>query len=159
MAIFLGDVIILVTWFVRSSFYTRLYDVTSEEDNKAVHTTSTILKTNLVRCECHNQNIYIITLYVYKGILLIFGTFIFWQIRNSTLPIISNSKDIGMAICNVFMVSIIAVVCSSILYETEEYDSLYVIVAVCIIITVTVALILVFAFKVRVLSSFCFRKL
>ncbi|XP_066929938.1 gamma-aminobutyric acid type B receptor subunit 2-like [Clytia hemisphaerica] len=149
VVIFIGDAIILVTWFVRSSFYTRLYDVTSEENNKAIHTTSTILKTHLVRCECDNQNIYVITLYVYKGVLLLMGTFIFWQIRNSTLPILSHSKDIGMAICNVFLVSTVAVVCSSILVETEEYDSVYIIVAICIVITVTMTLILVFALKIN----------
>ena len=45
-----------------------------------------------------------------KGILLIFGVFLAWETRNVHYPALNDSKNIGLAVYNVFMFSCLALV-------------------------------------------------
>jgi len=46
----------------------------------------------------------------FKGILLIFGVFLAWETRNVHYPALNDSKNIGLAVYNVFMFSCLALV-------------------------------------------------
>ena len=45
-----------------------------------------------------------------KGILLLFGVFLAWETRNVHYPALNDSKNIGLAVYNVFMFSCLALV-------------------------------------------------
>ena len=45
-----------------------------------------------------------------KGILLIFGVFLAWETRNVHYTALNDSKNIGLAVYNVFMFSCLALV-------------------------------------------------
>ena len=45
-----------------------------------------------------------------KGILLMFGVFLAWETRNVHYPALNDSKNIGLAVYNVFMFSCLALV-------------------------------------------------
>lgn len=150
--ILLGDVIILTTWFVRSKFTTTIQDVSSQP--LPIYQSLTVTKTHLIRCECQDRIIYTIAMYCYKGLLMVIGSFLFWETRNyskkssSSSDSLAGSKDLGMAICNMLVVSTVAAICTYILRDAGEYDSVYTILSLCIVISVTASLILVFSIKV-----------
>ena len=148
--ILLGDVIILTIWLVRSKFTTTIQDVSSQP--LPIYQSLTITKTQLIRCECQDRIIYTIAIYSYKGLLMLIGSFLFWETRNysktSSSDNLTGSKDLGMAICNMLVVSTVAAICTYILHDAGDYDSVYIILSICIVISVTASLILVFSTKV-----------
>ena len=146
--ILLGDVIILTTWFSRSDFTTAVQDVSSKP--VPIYQSLTVTKTHLIRCECQDRIIYTLSLYCYKGLLMIIGVFLFWEthISGKSSDNLAGSKDLGMAVCNMLVVSTVAAICTYILHDAGEYDSVYIILSLCIFISITASLILVFSIKV-----------
>ena len=143
--ILIADVIILVTWFYHSPFHEEIIDVSEQPDSYFV---DVIEEKRLMRCRCNNQASYLIGVYCFKGVLLFFGMFLFWQVRNATDESLVTAKDVGMAICNMSVCGVVGVACTSVLQEASEYDTLYIIVGVCTIVSVSVSLLLVFSAKV-----------
>lgn len=83
----------------------------------------------------------------FKGILLIFGVFLAWETRNVTYPSLNDSKNIGLAVYNVFMFSCLAIVTEFVV----TYPPLQILVVRCIVFVGTTSTIsLLFVPKVRV---------
>jgi len=154
-AILIADIIFLFTWFTLSPFYEKITDISEKPESYFV---DVIEEKRLMRCECDHQDSFLIGMYCFKGVLLFFGMFLFWQVRNSTSQSLAKAKDVGMAICNTSVCGIVAVACTAVLQEANEYDSLYIIVGVCTIVSVSVSLLLVFSIKVSIIIFFkCIR--
>ena len=51
-----------------------------------------------------------------KGIMLIFGVFLAWETRNVHYPSLNDSKNIGLAVYNVFMFSCLAIVAEFVVF-------------------------------------------
>ncbi|XP_011672354.1 gamma-aminobutyric acid type B receptor subunit 2 [Strongylocentrotus purpuratus] len=60
---------------------------------------------------CHSkyQTYWLVVMYVYKGILLFFGTFLAWETRKVKIPALNDSKLIGISVYNVFILCAIGV--------------------------------------------------
>ncbi|XP_077992097.1 gamma-aminobutyric acid type B receptor subunit 2-like [Glandiceps talaboti] len=58
-------------------------------------------------CSCDNLTYWMGALYCYKGLLLIFGTFLAWETRKVTIAALNDSKYIGMSVYNVIILCLI----------------------------------------------------
>lgn len=85
-------------------------------------------------------------LYIYKGLLLIFGVYMAWETRNVKIPALNDSRYIGMNVYNVVMMSVLAVTLSNIL--SHQPTLAYVLESTFMLISTTITLCLLFVPKV-----------
>nr|XP_006811622.1 PREDICTED: gamma-aminobutyric acid type B receptor subunit 2-like [Saccoglossus kowalevskii] len=97
-------------------------------------------------CSTINSRNFIIVSYTYKGLLLIFGTFLTWQIRSVTIPGLNDSKYVGLSLYSVVIISVIGVPISLVL--EENVNALSIIISAFILFCTTMTLLLVFVPKV-----------
>ncbi|XP_031551226.1 gamma-aminobutyric acid type B receptor subunit 2-like [Actinia tenebrosa] len=102
----------------------------------------------LYQCTCQYKTYFLATMYVYKGILLLFGLFLAWETRNVTIAALNDSKYIGMSVYNVVTLSCIGAIVTTALDNTIHYEAPYAISSLCLIICTTATLLLVFVPKV-----------
>lgn len=62
------------------------------------------------QCTSRHQTAWVMSICGLKGILLLFGVFLAWETRNVHYPALNDSKNIGLAVYNVFMFSCLALV-------------------------------------------------
>ena len=142
------DVIIIVIWAIVSPY---------KGEEREVHSSNIFLKEVFVGCSCKHETKFMITLYCYKGLLLIFGLFLTWQTRYAKFKIRNESKDIAMAIYNVVATSVIGVICVTILARTTKHNAMYAVLAASIWLCNTTTLFLTFVPKVSLsLTDFFF---
>ena len=99
-------------------------------------------------CECTHRTKLLGALYGYKGILLLFGVFLAWETRNVTIPVLNDSKYIGISVYNVVILSAVGATVSMVLKRTAYYELLHVLVTVVVLLSTTVTLTMVFLPKV-----------
>ena len=141
----IGDIVILSIWTKTSPFTETISNVTTE----MTYFADVIDIKQVIKCTCEKETHFTIGIYCYKGLLLIFGIFLAWQTRHAKIKFKNDSKEIAMAIYNIVAVSVIGVICVTILSGTSKNQALFSIIAVCIIISTTTTLLLVFLKKVR----------
>ena len=88
-------------------------------------------------------------IYVYKGILLLYGLFLSYETRNVVYAHLNDSRVIGICVYNVVVLSTIGAFLALIL-TTEQYEQLYAALSVCIIIPATATTSLIFIPKVKI---------
>ncbi|XP_066913116.1 gamma-aminobutyric acid type B receptor subunit 2-like [Clytia hemisphaerica] len=138
----LVDVIVISSWAKASPF---TY-IVSNPTNRSL-TFGTAIE-EIVKCDGQYQAQFTIGLFCYKGVLLVFGVFLAWQTANRLHKKSSRSKSDSMAIFNTALVSIVGVVCVSLLEDTAHRHALYVILAICVILCTGSIAAVVFAPKI-----------
>ncbi|PIK47639.1 putative gamma-aminobutyric acid type B receptor subunit 2 [Apostichopus japonicus] len=106
-----------------------------------------IIQVNQNRCEGQHDQYFTGFIMVYKGLLLIFGTFITWQTRNVNIPALNDSRFIGLCIYNVVIFSALGLPLSILLADNSDYT--YGIIGGLIIFCTTLTLCLLFLPKFR----------
>ncbi|KAK2140805.1 hypothetical protein LSH36_1241g00020 [Paralvinella palmiformis] len=109
---------------------------------------------------CHSDHvtIWMSVIYVYKGLLLIFGCFLAWETRQVSIPALNDSKYIGMSVYNVVIICVTAVPISFIM--NDKPDQAYLVISLLIMFCTTITLCLVFVPKKKqkvqeLLSELC----
>ncbi|XP_057297978.1 gamma-aminobutyric acid type B receptor subunit 2-like isoform X2 [Hydractinia symbiolongicarpus] len=147
------DSVILTIWMLTSP-----YELKIETVNFQVHAdVDQIDETVIYRCSCELQLQFGVALFLYKGILLIFGLFLAWETRNIKVTAINDSKNIGLAVYNVGVLASIGSICSLALYQTTFYTELYVVFALCILFCTTLTVMLVFLPKISLIKNGSFK--
>ncbi|XP_071950646.1 gamma-aminobutyric acid type B receptor subunit 2-like [Antedon mediterranea] len=137
------DLGILLTWQLTDPLEITIKSLRNKtEEGKPV----TIINIEQHLCQSTYQQYFTGALYIYKGLLLIFGAFITWQTRNVNIPALNDSKYIGLSIYNVVIFSSLGVPLSFLLQDDSSHK--YVIVGGFIIFCTTLTLCLLFFPKV-----------
>ena len=103
------------------------------------------------QCTSYHYMTWVMSMCGLKGILLIFGVFLAWETRNVHYPSLNDSKNIGLAVYNVFMFS-----CLAIVVEFVVHPPLKMLVERSIVFVATTSTVsLLFVPKVRYDSGFC----
>jgi len=106
----------------------------------------------IYRCTSNYYMTWVMSICGFKGILLIFGVFLAWETRNVHYPSLNDSKNIGLAVYNVFMFSCLALVVEFVV----TYPPLKMLVGRSIVLVGTTSTIsLLFVPKVRNCRSSC----
>ncbi|XP_052762189.1 gamma-aminobutyric acid type B receptor subunit 2-like [Mya arenaria] len=138
------DLAILVPWSTLFPFrQQQIVKLTKDSADK-----------NLIYSEifpyCYNekQMYWLVTLYVYKGLLLAFGTFLAWETRHVTIPELNDSKYIGACIYNVVVVCVFGVPLAHVL-PIEQTTLNFVLESFLLIFCTTICACIIFVPKIK----------
>lgn len=100
------DIIVLVTWAVVDPV-TR-----ARERIKKIpkHDEDVIIELYIYRCTSKHYMAWVGSICGLKGVFLIFGVFLAWETKNVHYLALNDSKNIGLAVYNIFMFSCLALV-------------------------------------------------
>ncbi|XP_070554748.1 gamma-aminobutyric acid type B receptor subunit 2-like [Ptychodera flava] len=137
------DMVILITWQVMSPtvIQDKVVSVEMISGDSAVKYVYTIQS-----CYSHQFQEFAVAIYAYKGLLLLFGTFLTWQTRSVQIPGLNDSKYVGMSLYNVVIFSVIGLPISVLL--RDNLNAVYVIIGGFILFCTTATLLLLFVPKV-----------
>ena len=110
-----------------------------------------IIIPTLNTCTARNLTIWLALIYVYKGILLLYGLFLAYETRNVVYAHLNDSRVIGICVYNVVVLSTIGAFLALIL-TNDQYEQLYAAMSVCIIFPASVTISLIFIPKVKHMS-------
>jgi len=116
----------------------------------------TFVEKNLILAETYqycngNKHVYwIAVVYIYKGLLLAFGTFLAWETRHVTVPELNDSKYIGACIYNVVVVCFFGVPLGHVL-PNEQTTLMYTLQSSLIIFCTTLCQCILFLSKVNII--------
>lgn len=98
-------------------------------------------------CSAKYFMIWLTIIYVYKGILLLYGVFLAYETRNVVFKHLNDSRVIGICVYNVVVLSAIGAFLDIVLTHAN-FRELYASVSVCIIFPSTATICLIFIPKV-----------
>lgn len=101
-------------------------------------------------CASDNQNTWLVIIYIYKGLLLLFGVFLAWETRKVKIPALNDSNYIAVCVYNVVIMSVLAVFINNFVTQGDQVTVSYVLLALCILFMTTATLCLLFVPKVRI---------
>ncbi|XP_041367039.1 gamma-aminobutyric acid type B receptor subunit 2-like [Gigantopelta aegis] len=93
-------------------------------------------------CTSNGIEIWLGSIYAYKGLLLVFGCFLAWETRHVSIPALNDSKYIGMSVYNVVIMCVCGGAVSFII--KDQPNSSFIIICLFIIFCTTITLCLVF---------------
>lgn len=91
------------------------------------------------------MTIFVGLIYVYKGILMIFGAFLAWETRHVSIPALNDSRHVGLSVYNVAIMCICGAAVALVLVDHQ--DALFLIIGVFVLFCTTATLWLVFVPK------------
>lgn len=136
--IVLIDVALLTAWEVADPLIWELHNFTEKRPTEYI-----IIKPTLNTCSARYLTIWLALIFVYKGILLLYGLFLSYETRNVVYAHLNDSRVIGICVYNVVVLSTIGAFLTLIL-NNEQYEELYAALSVCIIIPATATISLIF---------------
>ncbi|CAK1546598.1 unnamed protein product [Leptosia nina] len=137
-----ADLAIMLTWQISDPFYRA-----TKQMEAYPHPTSediVIVQENEY-CQSERMPIFIGVIYIYKGLLLVFGAFLAWETRHVSIPALNDSKHIGLSVYNVLIMCIMGAPIALVL--ADHKDALFVLISIFIIFCTTGTLCLVFVPK------------
>ncbi|XP_071506418.1 gamma-aminobutyric acid type B receptor subunit 2-like [Diadema antillarum] len=137
------DIIVILVWQLIDPLSVEVTVINFKTDPNRPNL---IIKTEQHNCDSKHEQYFIWTLFIYKGLLLVFGTFITWQTRNVSIPALNDSRYIGLSVYTVVIFSALGVPLSFLLAENSSYS--YAIIAGLILFCTTLTLSLLFLPKV-----------
>ena len=143
----LVDIVVLVSWATTSPFQYLVSNPNNQTE------TYGIIIEEIVKCDGKYQSQFTIGLFAYKGVVLVFGVFLTWQTANQVNKRSTRNRSEAMAIYNTALVSIVGVVCISLLEDTSHRHALYVILTICVIICCASVVAVLFIPKVNLFYS------
>lgn len=84
--------------------------------------------------------------YAFKGLLLVFGSYMAWETRNVSIPALNDSRYIGLSVYNVVVMSVIVVILSNIL--SDEPILAVILESLCTLVSTTLVICFLFVPKV-----------
>ncbi|XP_033636721.1 gamma-aminobutyric acid type B receptor subunit 1-like [Asterias rubens] len=87
-------------------------------------------------------------IYIFNGIQLVFGLFLAYETRNVKIEALNDSKNIGMSVYNVFILSCMGAV-FSLLMDPLRNETVFIVTSVCITVSTTTTLLIIFTPKIR----------
>ncbi|XP_033640825.1 gamma-aminobutyric acid type B receptor subunit 1-like [Asterias rubens] len=142
-ALVLIDVVILVLWEIIDPVLVKEHygrTVTHQKNDDIVY-----ISTHTI-CESANHIYWIGSFYVINGLLLVFGAFLAWETRKVSIPALNDSKNIGICVYNVLILSFVGATVSFVLVESNTHYSL---IATLIWVATTLTLCVVFVPKMQ----------
>ncbi|PFX34116.1 Gamma-aminobutyric acid type B receptor subunit 2 [Stylophora pistillata] len=138
--IVLIDVGIMVAWEIEDPLEWAQHNFTEKRDKD---NPLFIIVPTLNTCTAKNLTVWLALIYVYKGIMLLYGLFLAYETRNVVYAHLNDSRVIGICVYNVVVLSAIGAFLALIL-NNDQYEQLYAALSVCIIFPATVTISLIF---------------
>ncbi|XP_019615198.1 PREDICTED: gamma-aminobutyric acid type B receptor subunit 1-like [Branchiostoma belcheri] len=140
----LMDVLFLMLWEVLDPITVRRESFPPEEDPNR---NDVLYLPELRRCTSNYLMYWLGIIYASKGILILFGIFLAWETRKVQIPELNDSKQIGLCVYNVMIMSAVGVPIINLL-DSQQLDISFAVLSVCIIVCTSTTLALVFVPKI-----------
>ncbi|XP_073987605.1 gamma-aminobutyric acid type B receptor subunit 1 isoform X2 [Rhodnius prolixus] len=138
------DLVILLTWQLYDPLQRRI-EVFPLED--PVSTDDDIkIRPELEHCESENNNVWLGIMYVYKGLVLVFGLFLAYETRSIKVKQINDSRYVGMSIYNVVVLCLITAPVTMVI--ASQQDASFTFVSLALIFCCLLSMALIFVPKV-----------
>ncbi|XP_072047292.1 gamma-aminobutyric acid type B receptor subunit 2-like isoform X2 [Amphiura filiformis] len=137
------DVVILIAWQVVDPMKIAVRQLHTRDDPA---TPNQLISPYIELCESDYIIYWLLALYIYKGILLIFGAFLAWETRKVAIAALNDSKFIGISVYNVIILCTIGVTVSFLIGDDPK--ALYLFISGIIIFCNTVTLLVIFIPKI-----------
>ncbi|CAH2009203.1 unnamed protein product [Acanthoscelides obtectus] len=136
------DLVIMTTWQVADPFYrdTKQMERYPHPSNEDI-----IIIPENEYCASEHQTIFVGSIYVYKGLLMIFGAFLAWETRHVSIPALNDSRHVGLSVYNVAIMCICGAAVALVLVDHQ--DAMFLIIGVFVLFCTTATLWLVFVPK------------
>ncbi|XP_072048110.1 gamma-aminobutyric acid type B receptor subunit 2-like [Amphiura filiformis] len=141
------DVFFLTLWQAIEPMQLETKEIKVEESETGHQRTVTIHY--IQQCTSDNVIFWLLPLYAYKGLLLIFGTFLVWETRKVKIPALNDSKLVGICVYNTVVLCIVGVSGSFLI--SEDTSGLFSFTSCIIIFCATFTLLVLFIPKVKLL--------
>ncbi|XP_028399764.1 gamma-aminobutyric acid type B receptor subunit 2-like isoform X2 [Dendronephthya gigantea] len=123
------DIFIILLWQFIDPMVVKMHSMPKEVDPDDPNS---VLLPVLYTCHSPNQDKWVTTIYVIKGILLLYGLFLAYETRNVQFEHLNDSRMIGVCVYNCGVMSVLGGLLGVILNESYYKES-YGITAICII--------------------------
>ncbi|XP_064614429.1 LOW QUALITY PROTEIN: gamma-aminobutyric acid type B receptor subunit 1-like [Liolophura sinensis] len=110
------DLVILIPWQVVHPLTEKHLKHAEQEQSGG----DVIVMEMYIVCVSPYQTYWLAAAYVYKGLLLIFGTFLAWETRKVSIPVLNDSRLIGFCVYNVVVICAFAVPVNHVLSDTQS---------------------------------------
>ncbi|XP_035674840.1 gamma-aminobutyric acid type B receptor subunit 2-like isoform X1 [Branchiostoma floridae] len=140
----LMDVVFLMLWEVLDPITMQREKFPEEEDPNR---NDVLYLPELRRCTSDYLMYWLGIIYASKGILILFGIFLAWETRKVQIPELNDSKQIGLCVYNVMIMSAVGVPIINLL-DSQQLDISFAVLSVCIIVCTSTTLALVFVPKI-----------
>ncbi|XP_070566244.1 gamma-aminobutyric acid type B receptor subunit 2-like [Ptychodera flava] len=137
------DVVILLSWGLKDPLQRKVVEG-PEQPDPGGRDSSIILVMH--HCESVHMTIWLAAIYIYKGVLMIFGCFLAWETRHVNIPALNDSKYIGMSVYNVVVMCTVGGALSFVIRNNP--NAAFVIMSLFILFSTTITLCLVFVPKI-----------
>ncbi|XP_068724807.1 gamma-aminobutyric acid type B receptor subunit 1-like [Montipora capricornis] len=138
--IVLIDVVTLLAWELADPLQ---HNQTTIRTERNPNNPFEIIEHKLNICKATKLPLWLTLIFVYKGILLLYGLFLAYETRNVVYAHLNDSRVIGICVYNVVFLSTIGAFLSVILDDTQ-YKELYAVLSLCIIFPATTTISLIF---------------
>lgn len=139
-AIILVDVAILLSWELADPLKHKAVIIDEMKDSQDPFKINEII---LDVCTSEKLALWLTLIYVYKGIMLLYGLFLAYETRNVVYPHLNDSRVIGICVYNVVVLSMIGAFLSVIL-DDKQFKELYASLSLCIIFPASATISLIF---------------
>ncbi|XP_068719993.1 gamma-aminobutyric acid type B receptor subunit 2-like [Montipora capricornis] len=116
ICILLLDIVVLITWEavdpIKSEAVNISIKVDPTQEDIEIHTTTQ-------QCVSQHYTSWIVGMIIFKGIFLLFGVFLAWETRNVNYAELNDSKNIGVAVYNIFLFSGLSITAEFVLSNLE----------------------------------------
>ncbi|KAI3382081.1 hypothetical protein SNEBB_008077 [Seison nebaliae] len=90
------DFVILTTWQIVDPMQVAQTNTTIRADSSSSQAEQVVYQ--IKYCTSNHLLIWICTIFIYKGVLLVFGCFLAWETRHVSIPALNDSKHIGLSV-------------------------------------------------------------
>ncbi|XP_071485072.1 gamma-aminobutyric acid type B receptor subunit 2-like [Diadema antillarum] len=139
------DVIYLLVWEIMKP----LKAVTMRFESSAVASADRLIVPE--RLVCRREDVSSISwlsgIYIFKGILLLFGLFLAYETRAVKIRALNDAKYIGISVYNVFILSAVGALFNMVM-DPEDFTLVYTVTGLCVVICATATLLVIFLPKV-----------
>lgn len=144
------DIVIILLWSVVDPL--RKDKKYLDDQTVHEHNVDVIERPMIYYCTMNRAVTWLLLVYGFKGILLIFGSFLAWETRKVKIAALNDSHHIGMAVYNVFIVCMIGVPLA-IYSDKQAYEFSFYVITTSIVFCTTLTLCLVFVPKIRIMRK------
>ncbi|XP_078371637.1 gamma-aminobutyric acid type B receptor subunit 2-like [Oculina patagonica] len=104
--VLLLDIVVLVSWQLVDPMQSETIKLWEElqADNEDIN-----IHVVNHQCVSKHYNHWVLGIMIYKGILLLFGVFLAWETRNVHYAELNDSKNIGVAVYNILLFSVLSI--------------------------------------------------
>jgi len=138
--IVLIDVAILLAWELEDPLQHEKVDLWEERDPNNPYKLNVF---TLSTCTAESLGKWLALIYVYKGILLLYGLFLAYETRNVVYAHLNDSRVIGICVYNVVVLSMIGAFLAIIL-NNHQFKQLFAALSLCIAFPATATISLIF---------------